>query len=54
MAVRLALLGGASVYALAIPLAALGCMIIIFLSLATLLVNHAERRAKANGTLTQF
>jgi ABC-2 type transport system permease protein len=54
MAVRLALLGGASTYALTIPLAALGCMIIIFLIMAGLLVNHAERRAKVKGNLTQF
>jgi ABC-2 type transport system permease protein len=54
MAVRLALLGGASMYALAIPLVMLTCMTIIFFILASLLVSHAERRAKANGTLTQF
>jgi ABC-2 type transport system permease protein len=54
MAVRLALLGGASICALTIPLIALACMIIIFLILARLLVNHAERRAKAKGNLTQF
>jgi ABC-2 type transport system permease protein len=54
MAVRLALLGGAAVYALTIPLAALACMTIIFLILARLLVSHAERRAKVKGTLTQF
>jgi ABC-2 type transport system permease protein len=54
MAVRLALLGGASTYALAVPLAALGCMIIIFPVLARLLVSRAERRAKVKGNLTQF
>ena len=54
MAVRLALLGGASIYALTIPLAALACMVIVLLILARLLVSHAERRAKAKGTLTQF
>lgn len=54
MAVRLTLLGGASMYAVAIPLVALACMAIIFFILAKLLVNYAERRAKANATLTQF
>ena len=54
MAVRLTLLGGAPIHVLTIPLAALVCMIIIFLILARLLVNQAERRAKAKGTLTQF
>jgi ABC-2 type transport system permease protein len=54
MAIRLALLGGASIHVLAIPLAVLACMTIIFIMLARLLVSHAERRAKASGTLTQF
>jgi ABC-2 type transport system permease protein len=54
MAVRLTLLGGASICDVAVPLAALACMTIIFLVLARLLVNVAERRAKANATLTQF
>ena len=54
MAVRLALLGGAAVYALTVPFAALACMTIIFLALARLLVRNAERRAKKRGTLTQF
>ncbi len=54
MAVRLALLGGASIYALAIPLEVLAFMTIIFVALAKLLVNHVERTAKAKGTLTQF
>ena len=54
MAVRLTLLGGASTPALTIPLAALTSMIVIFLVLARLLVNYAERRAKVKGTLTQF
>jgi ABC-2 type transport system permease protein len=54
MAVRLALLGGAAANVLTIPLGALACMTVIFLILARLLVNHAERRAKKRGTLTQF
>jgi ABC-2 type transport system permease protein len=54
MAVRLTLLGGASIYAVTMPLAALASMTIIFLVLAGLFVNYAERKAKANATLTQF
>jgi ABC-2 type transport system permease protein len=54
MAVRLTLLGGASMYTVEIPLAALACMTIIFFILANLLVTYAERRAKANATLTQY
>jgi ABC-2 type transport system permease protein len=54
MAVRLTLLGGASLYSVAIPLVALASMAMIFLTLASVLVNYAERRAKANATLTQF
>lgn len=54
MAVRLSLLGGASMYALAVPLAALASMTLIFFVLTILLVNYVERRAKANATLTQF
>ena len=54
MSVRLSLLGGASLYEVAIPLAALAFMTIIFFILASLFVNFAERRAKANATLTEF
>lgn len=54
MSVRLSLLGGASLYEVAIPLAALASMIMIFFILASLFVNFAERRAKANATLTEF
>jgi ABC-2 type transport system permease protein len=54
MAVRLTLFGGASMYQVAMPLAALACMAVVFFALARLLVNYAERRAKANATLTQF
>jgi ABC-2 type transport system permease protein len=54
MAVRLTLLGGASMYSVAIPLAALASMTMIFFTLANVLVSYAERRAKAKATLTQF
>jgi len=54
MAVRLTLFGGASMYEVAMPLAALVCMAVVFFALTRLFVNYAERRAKANATLTQF
>jgi ABC-2 type transport system permease protein len=54
MAVRLTLLGGASIYAVTIPLIALASMTIVFIILARVLVDYAERRAKAKATLTQF
>jgi len=54
MAVRLTLLGGASMHEVAVPLVALAIMTIVFLILARVLVNYAERRAKAKATLTQF
>jgi ABC-2 type transport system permease protein len=54
MAVRLTLFGGASMYSVAIPLAALAAMSVVFFTLSRLLVNYAERRAKAKATLTEF
>ena len=54
MAVRLTLLGGASLLDVAAPIAALAFMIVIFFALATWLIGHAERSAKAKATLTQF
>lgn len=54
MAVRLTLLGGASMYSVSAPLAALATMTVIFFILASLLANYAEKRAKAKATLTQF
>jgi ABC-2 type transport system permease protein len=54
ISVRLTLLGGATTSDVAIPLLALALMATIFLMLAKLLVNYAERRAKIKATLTQF
>lgn len=54
MAVRLTLFGGASMYDVAIPLAVLASMAVIFFLLSRLLVSYAERRAKVKATLTQF
>jgi ABC-2 type transport system permease protein len=54
MAVRLTLLGGASMNNVTIPLLALASMTVILFTLADVLANYAERRAKANATLTQF
>jgi ABC-2 type transport system permease protein len=54
ISVRLTLLGGASIFDVAIPLTILGIMIIIFAASAVWLVGYAERNAKAKATLTQF
>jgi ABC-2 type transport system permease protein len=54
MAVRLTLLGGASLFNVAVPLGALAFMTVFFFVLAKFLVDYAERRAKVNATLTQF
>lgn len=53
-AVRLTLLGGASMSDVAIPLAALASMTIFFFIAAKLLVSYAEQHAKRKATLTQF
>jgi ABC-2 type transport system permease protein len=54
IAVRFTLLGGATLLDVAIPLSALAIMAVSFSILARLLVNYAEKRAKANATLTMF
>jgi len=54
MSLRLTLLGGASLLDVAVPLIALICMALLFLAVAILLINQAERKAKVNATLTQF
>lgn len=54
ISVRLTLLGGASIFDVAVPLVILVSMIIIFFTLAIWLIGYAERSAKAKATLTQF
>ena len=54
VAVRLTLLGGASVTDVATPLIALLLMTAVFLTLSVWLIGYAERSAKAKATLTQF
>jgi len=54
IAVRLTLLGGATLTEVAVPLVALAIMIVFFSVLARLMVGYAERRAKAKATLTMF
>jgi len=54
ISVRLTLLGGASIFDVGIPLAILASMVLIFLTLAILVMGYAERSAKAKATLTQI
>ena len=54
IAVRLTLLGGATLTEVAVPLVALAIMAVSFSILAKLMVNYAERHAKAKATLTMF
>jgi ABC-2 type transport system permease protein len=54
ISVRLTLLAGASIVDVAVPLAVLASMAVIFFTLATWMIGHAERSAKAKATLTQF
>ena len=54
ISVRLTLLGGASIFDVAVPLVVLVSMVIIFFALAIWLIGYAERSAKAKATLTQF
>jgi ABC-2 type transport system permease protein len=54
IAVRLTLLGGATLTGVAAPLGALAVMAVFFFVLAKLMVDYAERHAKAKGTLTMF
>ena len=54
ISVRLTLLGGASMWDVAVPLGVLATMVIIFSVLATWLIRYAEHSAKKKATLTQF
>lgn len=54
ISVRLTLLGGASMFDVAVPLATLAFMVVVLFILATWLIGYAERSAKAKATLTQF
>lgn len=54
LAIRLTLLGGASLFDIAVPLVVLALMTLVFLILATWLVAYAERNAKRKATLTEF
>jgi len=54
ISVRLSLLGGATIFDIAVPLTILASMGIIFFTLAVWLIGYAERTAKAKATLTQF
>jgi ABC-2 type transport system permease protein len=54
ISVRLTLLGGASIFDVAVPLAVLASMTVAFFILATWLIGYAEHSAKAKATLTQF
>lgn len=54
LSMRLTLLGGASLLDVAVPLMILAFMTLVFLILATWLIDYAERNAKAKATLTQF
>lgn len=54
VAVRLTLLGGASIAGVAVPLIALALMTLVFFVLAIWVIDRAEREAKRKATLTQF
>jgi ABC-2 type transport system permease protein len=54
ISIRLTMLGGASIFDVAVPLIILASMVIIFFVLAIWLIGYAERSAKAKATLTQF
>lgn len=54
LSLRLTLLGGASLFEVAVPLTILASMTLVSLILATWLIGYAERSAKAKATLTQF
>lgn len=54
ISVRLTLLGGASIFDVAVPLAALAFMVVVFFVSATWFIRHAERDAKKKATLAQF
>jgi len=54
ISVRLTLLGGASIFDVAVPLVILAFMVVVFFALAIWLIGYAERSAKVKATLTQF
>lgn len=54
ISVRLTLLGGASIFDVAVPLIILTLMVTVFSALAVWLIGYAERSAKRKATLTQF
>jgi len=54
LSLRLTLLGGATLPDVAVPLMILSLMSVVFLLLATWLIDYAERNAKKKATLTQF
>ena len=54
IAVRLTLLGGASMFDVAVPLAVLTFMTVIFFVLTVWAIDRAERQAKKKATLAQF
>lgn len=54
LSLRLTLLGGASLFDVAVPLLALAFMALAFFVLAAWLIGYAERKAKVKATLAQF
>jgi len=54
LSLRLTLLGGASLFDVAVPLGILAFMTLLFVTIATWLIGYAERKAKQKATLTQF
>ena len=54
ISVRLTLLGGASMFDVAVPLGILAFMTATLFILAMWLIGYAERQAKVKATLTQF
>lgn len=54
ISVRLTLLGGATIFDVAVPLTILAFMSIILFVFSMWLIGYAERHAKAKATLTQF
>ncbi len=54
ISVRLTLLGGASMFDVAVPLCILLSMVVIFAVLAVWLIGYAEHNAKVRATLAEF
>jgi len=54
LSLRLTMLGGASLFDVAVPLTILSIMTLVFFIVAAWLIGYAERKAKARATLTQF